>query len=211
MNSILKYYILLFTFAFATSVSAENPDSTLKKLRQNKAVIQKACEQFNVNPVILSAIIFVERTRNYTWEDEAMDDFLAFAGLNSSIGFCQVKLKTAYWIESQLNDSLSMFYPGRPYYGMVNKSKSISELVEKLNNNKLNIIFASAYLRIMISRWNNAGISLDDQPEILGTLYSTGLFYSSGQERKPHPFPKANNFGLDVMISIPKISKLFYN
>lgn len=209
MNSRLNYYILLFTVTFAASVSAENPDSTLNKIRQNKSIIQKASVQFNVDPVVLSAIIFIERTRNYTWEDEAMDDFLAFAGLNSSIGFCQIKLKTAYWIESQLNDSLSMFYPGSPYYGMVSKSKSAGELVEKLNNNELNIMFASAYLRIMISRWKNAGISLDDQPEILGTLYSTGLFYSSGQERKPNPFPQANTFGIDVKSTIPLLSKMF--
>lgn len=75
---------------------AEHPDSTLYKILLNENLIINSCKIFNVNSQILSSIIYVERTLNFTWEDEALDEYLAQVGLNSSIGFCQVKMKTAF-------------------------------------------------------------------------------------------------------------------
>ena len=48
---------------------------------------------------------------------------------------------------------------------------------------------------IMESRWGKEGFPIDERADILGTLYSTGLFYRDGQERKPNKSPKANRFG----------------
>jgi len=42
------------------------------------------------------------------------------------------------------------------------------------------------------------GFSIDDKPEIIGTLYSTGLFYRNGSERKPRENPDVNEFGEKV-------------
>ncbi len=50
----------------------------------------------------------------------------------------------------------------------------------------------------MVNRWEKLGYSINNRPDIIGTLYSTGLFYSDGKERKPNANPKANEFGEKV-------------
>jgi phosphoglycerol transferase MdoB-like AlkP superfamily enzyme len=74
-------------------------------------------------------------------------------------------------------------------------SKSPSELLSKLSKDSLNIIYAAAYIRIIQSRWKKEGFSINEKPEIIGTLYSTGLFYNNGEERIPGKNPKSNFFG----------------
>ena len=202
MNKILNKLIFLFVICFLNTFLAENPDSTLYKISSNKNLIELASSKFNVDKDILSSIIFVERRENYTWEDDAMDEYLAQVGLNSSIGFCQVKMKTAYWIEVQLNDTNSIHYPGKDYYKLLNVSDTPQEIITKLQNDSINILYATAYLCIMQQRWSKANFPIDDRADILGTLYSTGLFYRNGNERKPNNNPKANRFGEMVLESI---------
>ena len=201
--------ITIMLITLYTSLVAENPDTTFAKVLANKSLIEKACREFRIEPVILSAVIFVERTENYSWEDSALDNLLAYNGLNSSIGFCQVKIKTAYWIEAQYNDTNSILFPGKEFYAKMKKSNSTQKLVEKLNNDTVNINYAAAYIRTMMSRWEKTGFSINDKPEILGTLYSTGLFYSSGRERLPHAYAVPNDFGIKVLQAIEIMKELF--
>lgn len=63
-------------------------------------------------------------------------------------------------------------------------------------------MYAAAYLRIMISRWEKENFSISERPDIFGTLYSTGLFYRDGTERRPNNNPKSNNFGKMVLESM---------
>ena len=54
------------------------------------------------------------------------------------------------------------------------------------------------------------GISLvSDKPEIIGTLYSTGMFKADGLERVPHENPVANVFEKKAKASIAVLKKLF--
>jgi len=197
MNLIIFFILILTKISFA-----EHPDTTLSKLEQRKKLIELASQIFDVDCKILTSIIYVERTLNYTWEDDALDNLLAEAGLNSSIGFCQVKLKTAYWIEVQLNYTSSIYYPNRKYKGKIELSNSPKEIIAKLENDSLNIMYASAYLRIIISRWEKMGFPIGNRADILGTLYSTGLFKRNGNERFPNGNPKANKFGKMVKESL---------
>lgn len=181
---------------------AEPPTVTQQKLQERQTFIEDAAQKFAVNPSYLSAIIYVERTSNYDWTDDAWDIALAQSGKNSSIGFTQVKLKTAYFIERQLHDPASIFYPGQLYENILQVSQNPDELIEKLKNDKLNILYAAAYLRLMQSRWDQAGFPIDQRPDILGTLYSAGLFNNDGTERQPHAHPKSNEFGKKVMNAV---------
>lgn len=181
------------------NIYAEPTDSTLKKLEMNKTLISQACRMFEINPSVLNAIILTERSLNYDWMDEALDVIVAKAGKNSSIGFCQVKLKTAYWIEIQLNDSTSKFFPGKEYFSKLPLSQSPSEIITKLAIDSLNIFYAAAYLRIIISFWKNAGYPISGKAEIIGTLYSAGLFLPSGKIREPNGNPCSNTFGKKVI------------
>jgi hypothetical protein len=149
------------------------------------------------------AIVYVERISNFDWKDKALDILLANSGHNSSIGFCQVKLKTAYWVEVQLNDSSSIYWPGKEYANILSVSQSPKELIAKLENDSLNIMYAAAYFRIIQSRWERAGHSINDRADILGTLYSTGIFNPDGTERLPRTNPEANMFGRKVKKALP--------
>ena len=192
----------------AVPLIAENPDTTFRKIINNSISIREACSALDLNPAILASIIFVERTNNYSWEDKSMDNLLAYSGVNSSIGFCQVKIKTAYWIEHNYTDSTLLYYPGHKYHGLLNISSSKKELVNKLNNESKNIFYAAAYLRMMCSRWSSV-YDISSRPDILGTLYSTGLFKSDGTERLPNTNPSSNDFGKEVLKVYPRFYNLF--
>ena len=145
---------------------------------------------------------YTERTKNYDWTDEAFDEAIARIGQNSSLGFSQVKMKTAYFIDRQLSDSTSNFYCGKKYENILEVSKTPFQLIEKLQNDSLNILYASSYLRVIQNFWSKSGYSIDDKPEIIGSLYQLGLFYPNGNVREPHFYPKANEFGKKVKESI---------
>ncbi len=199
--------IIIYVFVITSISFAEHPDTTIAKLKERESLIKSASKMFDVDSRILSAIIYVERSVNFNWEDEAMDNLLAKGGLNSSIGFCQVKMKTAYWIEVHLNDSSSSYCAGKKYSGLLMLSESPEEIISKLENDSLNIMYAAAYLRIIISQWEKTGYPIDNRADILGTLYSTGLFNRNGKERLPNKNPKANKFGEKVQRSFVMINK----
>ncbi len=126
--------ILSLLFVLSNSVKAEEPEEALKKITERMDLIKQASREFTIEYKILSAIIYVERTLNYDWRDDALDVIIAEAGMNSSIGFCQVKLKTAYWIEKQVNTPESIYNPGKQYKGILEIGKSPEELITKLSN-----------------------------------------------------------------------------
>jgi hypothetical protein len=146
---------------------------------------------------------------NYDWKDDVLDEILAASGLNSSLGFCQVKLKTAYWIENQINDAESAFYPGDKYKGLLKVSHSPEEIIKKLYNDSLNICYAAAYMKIFQSYWKKSGCPIDKFPEILGTLYSAGPYNTEGMLRKPNHNPKPNYFGRKVGEAINRFKSTF--
>ena len=193
------FYVFTCLLIFRTLLFTEPVDSAIVRIHERQFLFTQAGKYFDIKVKYLSAIVFVERTLNYDWTDDALDNILAVAGRNSSIGFCQVKLKTAYWIEKQLNDSLSSFYPGKKYKNILQLSNSPEELIYKLTNDSLNIYYAAAYLRIMQSYWEKAGFPIDNLPGIIGTLYSMGLFYRDGKIRKPNKNPQPNEFGKLVL------------
>lgn len=188
-------YISAFLILFSKTSFAEHPDSTFLKIQNRGSCIQTSAEIFGINSAVLKSIVFIERTLNYDWKDDAFDSYLAQAGRNSSIGFCQVKMKTAFWIEVQLSDSTSEFFPGYQYQDILHLSKSPAEIIKKLQIDSLNIHYAAAYLKIIQSYWQRSGYPIIDRPDILGTLYSIGLFNNAGKVRKPHAIPKPNDFG----------------
>lgn len=203
----MKKFCLIFIFAISSFVSAEDFNSAINQIVAKTTQIKHAAKLCNINPDLLSAVILTERTLNYDWKDEALDIPLAKSGYNSSVGFCQVKLKTAYWIERTLDDSLSAFYPGRSYQNILPVSASVSKLISRLQNDSLNFLYAAAYLRIIMSFWEESGFPIDERPEISGTLYSIGPFLSDGKIRKPHGSPRPNFFGKKVKQNIKFFKK----
>jgi hypothetical protein len=193
----------LITFhSLATVAIPEEHGKTVKKIKDNYLYITSAAEYFMVNPLILAAIIYTERTLNYDWTDEVFDIALAKLGLNSSIAFCQIKIKTAFFVEIQIADSNRVYFPGFKFCSSIKISRSVEELIDKLTVDSINIFYAAAYLRIIQSYWQRNGLFMDNYPEIIGSLYQVGLFYPDGKERKPRWNPQPNHFGLLVKEAI---------
>ena len=187
---------LIITLSIFPFLHAEHPDTTLAKLLNQKSNIEYASKTFDINSDFLKAIIYVERTNNYNWQDEYFDDYLAKKGQNSSIGFAQVKMKTACWIECQLTDSLSEFYVGERYKEILPVSQSPQEIIDKLMHDKTNLLYAAAYMRIIQSYWESKSFPIDDRVDIIATIFSYGIFSrSTGKPLKPNADPKANWFG----------------
>lgn len=190
---IVPVLLLLFSQAFC-----EHPDSALYKIEVRKSYFNTAAKLFNIDVKTLISIVYVERILNVDWKDKALDIPMARAGYNSSIGFCQIKLKTAYFIEKTLSDSSNNFFPGHKYLTLLSLSKSPTAIIKKLSIDSRNICYAAAYLRIIESYWSSKGYSLSEKPSILGTLYSIGLFKNDGKPRRPHKSPTPNRFGNEV-------------
>lgn len=204
-SNIAKGYLLTPFFLFlliSNQLLGESHEESYSKIIERKKQISSASEIFDVNPAYLSAIIYTERTKNYDWTDEAFDEVIARVGQNSSLGFAQVKMKTAYFIEKQLSDSTSKFYCGKKYENILKVSKTPYLLIEKLKNDSLNILYAAAYLRVIQSFWSKNGYSIDKKAEIIGSLYQLGLFYPNGKVREPHFYPRENEFGAKVRESL---------
>lgn len=194
-GKIFACFLLAISFLLA-----EHPDTTLLKFQEQSVNIEYASKTFDVDPVKLKAITYVERTNNYNWQDEYFDDYLAKKGQNSSIGFCQVKMKSAYWIECQLADSTSEFYPGNKYKNILPVSQSPQEIIDKLKDDGTNLLYAAAYMRIIQSYWESKGYPIDDRVEIIATIFSYGIFSrETGEPLKPHNDPKPNRFGEEAL------------
>jgi len=204
-QSRIKGYLftpLLIIIIPTIQLFGESHEDSYSKIVERKSMVLSASKLFDVNPKYLAAIIYTERTNNYDWTDEAFDEVIARVGQNSSIGFSQVKIKTAYFIEKQLSDSTSKFYCGKKYERILEVSISPFKLIEKLKSDSLNILYAAGYLRLIQTFWSESGYSIDDKPEIIGSLYQLGLFHSDGNVRKPHFYPRSNEFGEKVKDSV---------
>jgi len=194
-GKIFACFLLVISF-----LHAEHPDTTMLRLAGQSKNITYASTAFDIDPLKLQSIIYVERTNNYDWRDKYFDVHLAQKGMNSSIGFCQVKMKTAYWIECQLADSSSEFYPGKSYENILSVSQSPQEIIDKLKDDGTNLLYAAAYMRIIQSYWESKGYPIDDRVDIIATIFSYGIFSrETGEPLKPHANPKPNRFGEEAL------------
>ena len=124
-SNVMGYFLtpLLILLILSSQLFSESDEESYSKIIERKRIILSASERFGINPMHLSSIIYTERTKNFDWTDEAFDEMIARVGQNSSIGFCQVKIKTAYFIELQLTDSKSEFYCGKKYEKILQRSE----------------------------------------------------------------------------------------
>ncbi|MDE3057973.1 MAG: hypothetical protein KGJ59_08450 [Bacteroidota bacterium] len=114
-----------------------------------------------------------------------------------SVGFAQIKVTTAFWIEKEIHNPQSLYYLGSDVERRFPRSTSRSELIHRLLNDSTNILYCCAYLAMIQQRWEKAGAFLSEQNKtgIIATLYSLGVIRFDGTERTPHPNPQMNHFG----------------
>lgn len=169
----------------------------LEELAERNEFIIQAAKAVNISPRIVAGVIYAERLRNFHWNDEILDDVLAQSGYNSSIGFAQIKVNTAFWIEEQLHTPSGKYFLGETIRSQFPRSRSREELIARLMNDSINIRYCAAYLAMVKKRWSDAGyfLTLASEAGLLATLYSLGIIKPNGEERLPRPNSSVNEFG----------------
>mgnify|MGYP002233702191 CR=1 FL=1 len=71
------------------------------KIRDNKENINKAAEEFGVDPKLIAAVIYTEQANNMNFRDVLTDGIGGFYGIDTSIGIGQVKVSTAKLLEDK--------------------------------------------------------------------------------------------------------------
>lgn len=188
---------LIFFFIFTTLAIAENKEErVLREMAKHKELICNAAHSFGIEPRIIASVIYAERFLNYNWEDDLFDVLFAETGYNSSIGFAQIKVATAFWIEQELNNFHGFYFLTVNIKQFFSRSKSKKELIERLVNDSTNIYYCAAYLSMIKHRWEKIFLfQSNNEAGILATLYSLGIIKFDGAERVPHANPQMNFLG----------------
>lgn len=149
-------------------------------------IIKAAAKEFDVDSVLVGAMIYQEQSTNVNFIDTLADTIGGIIGLNTSVGIGQVRVNTARALEER--------YP-QLVPEVVFSSDDNFARVERLKDPFLNIRYVAAKVHFDMAHWRNAGIDISEKPEILGTLYNT---QDVAQPITPHANPEANEFGKGV-------------
>src|SRR3989344_5978272 len=153
-----------------------------------KELIKGGAKEFDVDPVMIGAVIHQDQATNVNFVDTLFDNIGGLAGINTSIGIGQVRVKTAREPE-QIYDQLGV---KTEQDSNVNKNMA---RVERLKDPWINIRYVAAKIKFSQDRWRNAGFDISTKPEILGTLYN---IEDVAHPVDPHENPQANDFGKGV-------------
>lgn len=189
--------ILLFISIVCSTVAQEKESRVLQELVNRNKNITQAARLVGISPRLVAAVIYAERLRNVHWDDTILDEVLARNGYNSSVGFAQIKVNTAFWIEEQLHTPEGTYFLGKQIQSLFSRSRSREALVKKLTVDSLNIHYCAVYLAMIKKRWNEAGYFFTpfNETGLLATLFSLGIVKLSGEERLPHANAAMNKFG----------------
>ncbi|MDE3057287.1 MAG: hypothetical protein KGJ59_04950 [Bacteroidota bacterium] len=199
----IRILAVSFLFIGVTIAGEKKEARVINEIVEHYELINNAAHTIGISPRLAASVVFTERFLNYNWEDALLDGLFAQSGYNSSVGFAQIKVTTAFWIEKEAHDTQSLYYLGSETARRIPRSTSRSELIHRLLNDSINILYCCAYIAMIEQRWENAptgfstGAFLSDQNKtgIIATLYSLGVIQSDGNERMPHPNPQMNHFG----------------
>lgn len=199
-NFVLITLLCLYSAPF---LCAEPHENTIRILREYADSIRIISQQWDVPVRLLVSAIYADRRMNYNLLDDNLDISIARAGRNNSIGFAQIRVSTAIWVEQVLNDTTNAYFPGDKYSKLIQSTKSRDDLITKLAGISTNLRYAAAYSIVILSRWKRAGYPINGAVAIFATLYNLGPYRDDGTERTPHANPQPNEYGI--------VAQTFYN
>ena len=153
-----------------------------------------------VHPVALAGVFVAEHSMNVRLDDEIQDLFSSvtipgFAPLDFSSGPGQIKLSTAIYTEEKL-----AMWDERD-------RRSTSEVRLLLQTPDGSIEYAAAILLDAQKVFQEYGVDISQQPEILATVYNVGV----DKLRLPsHSAPQPNYFGYYVQLHSKEINQMLY-
>lgn len=160
--------------------------------------IKFVARQFKVDPIIVGAVIYQEQIFNVNFVDALTDYIGGLAGINTSIGIGQIRIKTA--------KALERYYPDlNPFHNEKGFANSNIVRIERIKDPFTNIRYVAAKIKFSQDRWRQAGFDLRGVPEILGTLYN---IEDVNKPILPHIEPRPNKFGQGVKKNYNRVKRL---
>ncbi len=188
---LLSFVLLIDKYLFTTQ------EEVIQELFvQNSDIIKKYCSIYHLEPRKYISIVYGELINNYN-EFDKFDSLRAVLGFDSSVGYAQLKVSTASWLEKNYNLQLRIF-----------PSKNRDELIRRICNIEWNIKYSVFYIGLIEKEYKKIfseridvntlgahyGRGIDYGKEIVQKLYnnigkSAKSFYYS--DMLLHEFPKA--------------------
>ncbi len=136
----------------------------LKTIVVNEKFIKKLINEIGIQHRIFISIIYSELKLNYN-DFDRFDEIRARWGFDPSVGFAQMKISTAYWIENNYNNGK-----------LIRKSKSREELIDKIINDSTNVIYSGFYIKLIQDK---LFFKFHEKPSIklIASYYGRGIDY----------------------------------
>ena len=132
------------------------------RLTSRYDLIEIYCTRYQVNPALYASVIAGELLCNWN-ELDLSDDLRAAIGADASLGFGQMRLSTANWLEQNYASLLDL-----------SPSASRLELLERLRNDTTNIQYTVVYIHLIQREFLSVGIQVPT-PVQLGSWYARGI------------------------------------
>jgi hypothetical protein len=177
------------TLSEAPAWSKSDEWKTLQEaILKDREAIYKATAVTDMPSRLLVAQLMVEQMRLFFDNRELFKTVFAplkVLGNQSqfSWGVMGIKQETAQVIENNLKDKNSPFYLGPSYEHLLDfaTNNPDQERFSRLTDDKnryYSYLYASLYLKELLSQWQKAGFDISDRPEIASTLYNIGFEHS---------------------------------
>jgi len=178
---------------------------------RDQEIIHKAAFNAGVSPRMLLGGIIGEQFRFFTNSRESFKQYFEplkiLASLSqTSYGIAGLKPKTVRIIDENLKNSKSEFYLGPEMENIISYEEGADfesvrfQRITDVKDPYYSYLYVGLYMKQIIAQWQKAGFDIEKRPEILGTLYNLGFYYSR---------PKANPISGGSTINIGNYDYIF--
>ncbi|MDQ5971818.1 MAG: hypothetical protein QG566_764 [Patescibacteria group bacterium] len=156
---------------------------------RDQEIIKKAANDAGIEPRILLGGIIGEQFRFFGNRRESFKQYFEplkiLASLsNTSYGIAGLKPKTLMQIEDHMKDPKSPFYlgPEMENFFVYNEGADIEKVrfnrITDVNDPYYSYLYAGLYMKQIQTQWIKSGYDISERPDVFGTLYNLGFYYS---------------------------------
>lgn len=160
---------------------------------RDQEIINKAAKDAKISPRLLLGGVIGEQFRFFNNRRESFKSYFEplkiLASLsNTSFGIAGLKPKTVGIIEDNLKNKNSPFYLGLDMEHLVDHKAGVdveTDRMDRITNSKdpyYSYLYVGLFMKQIMAQWQRAGFDISSRPEILGTLYNLGFYYSVPKE-----------------------------
>jgi hypothetical protein len=186
---------------------------------KDKIIIEKISQEVGVPARILIALLVPEQMRlfhsNRPLFKEIFEPLKILGNQNQfSWGIFGIKDETARSIENHLKDKKSPFYLGTLFehlldFKTADPDQERFQRIINENDHTYGYLYTALYLAQIKTQWQVAGFPIDNNPEILATLWNLGF-----EKSNPNANPRSGGSALEInntKWSFGSFAKIFYD